>query len=175
MLLLVSDANILIDIEEGGLLEVLFHLPYQLVTPDILYFEELEDQHGHLLQLGLQTLELSPESMREAGRLIKRYRKPSANDCFALALAMQEQCPLLTGDQSLRQAAVQEQIEVKGTLWVVEELVQRRVIAIDRAHEAYSSMKANGRRLPWEKAKERLVTLGLDLNRTPESTRGKWL
>ncbi len=39
MLLLVSDANILIDIEEGQLLDVLFQLPYQFVTSDILYYE----------------------------------------------------------------------------------------------------------------------------------------
>lgn len=159
MLLLVSDANILIDIEEGGLLDVLFRLPYQFVTPDILYYEELEDQHGHLLELGLQTLGLSPDSMQYAGDLVVRYRGPSTNDCLALALANQEQCPLLTGDQELRNAAEQELLEVMGTLWLVEEMVRQGVISVDRADQAYDTMKARGRRLPWKMAKARLASL----------------
>ncbi|WP_081136071.1 DUF3368 domain-containing protein [Halomonas sp. BC2] len=159
MLLLVSDANILIDIEEGGLLEMVFLLPYQFVTPDILYYEELEDQHGHLLERGLQLLELSPDSMQYAGVLIDRYRGPSTHDCFALALASQEHCPLLTGDQALRNAAIEEQLEVMGTLWLVEELVRQGVINVMRAHQAYDAMQAAGRRLPWAVAKARLAKL----------------
>ncbi|XQU07981.1 DUF3368 domain-containing protein [Halomonas sp. LY9] len=157
MLLLVSDANILIDIEEGQLLDVLFQLPYQFVTPDILYYEELDDQHGHLLELGLQIMELSPSSINYVGDLVTRYRGPSTNDCFALALACQEQCPLLTGDQALRNAAVEEKLEVMGTLWLVEELVRQGVISVERAHQAYDAMKTAGRRLPWATAKARLA------------------
>lgn len=158
MLLLVSDANILIDIEEGGLLDDFFVLPYRFVTPDILFYEELDDQHAHLLELGLEIRELSPDSVLYASHLIQNYNGPSANDCFALALASQEQCPLLTGDQALRTAANREDIEIRGTIWIVEELVRHNVIGIARAHEAYHRMKDRGRRLPWEIAHEGLDT-----------------
>lgn len=53
MLLLVSDACILIDIEQGKLTDAMFSLPYQFAVPDILYAEELAERHQHLLQLGL--------------------------------------------------------------------------------------------------------------------------
>ncbi len=53
MYLLISDANILIDLEEGQLLEVFFNLPYQFKVSDVLFHEELSDQHGYLLELGL--------------------------------------------------------------------------------------------------------------------------
>lgn len=49
--MLISDANILIDLEEGQLLELFFHLPYQFKVPDIL-FEELKADHGHLTEPG---------------------------------------------------------------------------------------------------------------------------
>jgi len=52
MQLLISDANILIDLEEGEILNSLFSLPYQFTVPDILYFDELEMQHAHLLDRG---------------------------------------------------------------------------------------------------------------------------
>ena len=101
MYLLISDANILIDLEEGQLLEVFFNLPYQFKVPDVLFHEELSDQHGYLLGLGLLLGELSAESMMYSFELRQKYAGPSMNDCFALALAKQEQCPLLTGDMAL--------------------------------------------------------------------------
>ena len=41
MLLMVSDANILLDIEVGELVATMFRLPYRFVVPDVLYAEEL--------------------------------------------------------------------------------------------------------------------------------------
>ena len=52
MLLLISDANILIDIEFGGLVAPLFSLEYQFAVPDILFYEELDEQHRYLLGMG---------------------------------------------------------------------------------------------------------------------------
>ncbi|NWL79580.1 DUF3368 domain-containing protein [Pseudomonas taiwanensis] len=156
MRLLISDANILIDLEEGQLLEQLFQLPYQFSVPDILYAEELEDQHSHLLDRGLRLGELNPTSMRYALELTARVAGPSRNDCFALALARQEQCPLLSGDLALRKTAEREAVEVRGTVWVVEELIHHQIISIDMARAAYERMRANARRLPWEQALRRL-------------------
>lgn len=61
--LLISDANILIDLEVGGLMLELFKLPYQIQVPDMLFADELEAEHGYLLEHGLQLGELSPASV----------------------------------------------------------------------------------------------------------------
>jgi hypothetical protein len=55
MLLVISDACVLIDIECGELTSVMFSLSYQFAVPDILFAEELENRHGHLLQFGLMS------------------------------------------------------------------------------------------------------------------------
>ncbi|EMY6821018.1 DUF3368 domain-containing protein [Vibrio cholerae] len=157
--LLISDANILIDMEEGGLLEAMFQLPYDFATPDILFFEELEEEHAHLLGLGLALKEVSSASMMYAMKLTGTYTQASRNDCFALALAKQEQCPLLTGDMALRKAAEKEAAIVKGTVWLVSQLVVHKQINTEQARAAYSQMQANGRRLPWGKAEQALVEL----------------
>ena len=106
--LLISDANILIDLEDGELITQLFSLPYQFSVPDMLFYDELEQQHSYLLDIGLQVGELSPPSMQKAEMLCQQYTQPSRYDCFALVLAKQEQCPLLTGDKNLRKAAEKE-------------------------------------------------------------------
>lgn len=164
MQLLISDANIIIDMEDGGLLTVMFRLPYEFRVPDILYAEELEESHAHLLDVGLQLGELGGQSMIYAQTLFTRYTNPSRNDCFSLALARQENCPLLTGDRALRQAAKREAVVVMGTLWLVEQLVTHRLINVSEARAAYDRMKRSGSRLPWEDAERRLQALASDLD-----------
>lgn len=159
MQLLISDANILIDLEEGELIEQLFQLPFKFSIPDILFEEELDEQHGYLVDLGLKLKGLSGESMLYGMELTQRYTNPSRNDCFALALAKQENCPLLTGDKALRCAAANEAVMVQGTLWVVEQLVRQQLVSIDQARSAYEKMKQAGRRLPWALAETKLAEL----------------
>ena len=84
MQLLISDANILIDLEEGQLIDLMFQLPYQFTIPDILFAEELEDEHNHLLEIGLTLSELTGETMTYAMELIPRYNRASR---MALACA----------------------------------------------------------------------------------------
>lgn len=157
--LLISDANILIDMEEGGLLEAMFQLPFDFATPDILFVEELEEEHANLPNLGLVLKEVSSESMIYAMQLTGTYPQASRNDCFALALAKQEKCPLLTGDMALRRAAEKEAAIVKGTIWLVTQLVVQQKINIEQARDAYRQMQANGRRLPWSIAEKALEEL----------------
>jgi predicted nucleic acid-binding protein len=159
MLLLISDANILIDIEIGGLIAPLFSLEYQFAVPDVLFFEELEGQHGYLLDMGLEARELDDVLVARVENLVTQYPKPSRNDIFALVLAADEQCPLLTGDKDLKTAAVAENVEVRGTLWLVTEMVRTGKISIHVARGAYQRMRAHGRRLPWELAEQMLVAL----------------
>lgn len=96
--MLISDANILIDMEEGQLLQQMFRLPFQFQTPNLLFFDELVEQHPHLLEYGLELGVLNGASMNRVSQLAIKYRKTGRYDCMALALAQQEQCPLLTGD-----------------------------------------------------------------------------
>lgn len=154
--LLISDANILIDMEEGQLLTDFFRLPYQFKTPDILFEEELRQHHSDLLALGLLLGELSPDTVLSAYHMRQKYSGLSMNDCFAMSLAKQESCPLVSGDMNLRKAAGKEMVLVKGTLWVVEELVIHHIIDKPAALAADHKMKSAGRRLPWEQAKQRI-------------------
>lgn len=156
MQVLISDANILIDMEDGSLLDRMFQLPYQFMAPDVLFEDELKARYPHLLKLGLQLGELSPESIATVFALDAKYNGPSTYDCFALALAKQEKCPLLTGDRRLTNAAKKEAVVVMGTLWVVEQMVVHAILTKEEAIQAYETMEVNGSRLPWDIAKKRI-------------------
>lgn len=159
MRVLISDANVIIDMEDCGLTALMLKLPYQFLVPDLLYYSELEEHHPELLDQGLEVVELSPETMTRAGNLEQQYRKPSINDCFALAAAEQEKCPLITGDGALRKAALSENVEIRGTLWVMEELVVNQLITVDRVSAAFDTLKEQGCRLPWGEVNKLLERL----------------
>jgi len=164
VLLLISDANILMDVEEGDLVVPMFSLSCKFAVPDILYVDELHERHAYLLGMGLQTMTLSEQSVACVEVFSRSYRRPSRNDLFALALAQDKQCPLLTGDAALRKAAESEQVAVRGTVWLIEEMIREKRITVAIARVALNKMRLKGRRLPWEKAEEMLIGLdsGLD-------------
>ena len=137
MLLLISDANILIDMEEAGLTATIFRLDFSYIVPDVLFVEELEEQHPHLLELGLQTAGLGPKLIQRVEQLVTQYPKPSRLDIMCLVLAEAERCPLLTGDGDLRAAATSENVVVKGTIWLMEELVKSGLLSVAEARGAF--------------------------------------
>lgn len=149
MQLVVTDANIIIDLAAGGLLEDMFRLPgWDFCVPDTLYVEELADHHGVLPGLGLKILPQPAEAVEYVTQLRLRYQRPSVNDLFALALARTLGCALLSGDGPLRAAATAEGIELHGTLWLIEALLREHV-SVERVAAAYEAMRRDGSRLPW--------------------------
>ncbi len=127
--------------------------------PDILFEEELEQQHNHLLGFGLKIGELNSETMKYVESIAPLYAKASRHDCIALALAKQENCPLLTGDKALKIAAENEGVEVKGTIWLVIQLIKLEILNIAEARNAFLLMKNSGRRLPWNIVESELQKL----------------
>lgn len=157
MLLLISDANILIDVEIGGLVAPMFSLEYQFAVPDVLFYEELEERHSYMLEMGLVASEFDEAMVLRVVQLASQYPRPGRNDLFALVLAAKEGCPLLTGDKDLKLAAENENVEVRGTLWLVNEMVRTGKISLQVARGAYQRMRAHGRRLPWDIAETMLA------------------
>ena len=108
--LVISDANILLDMESGGLLQPMFRLDLRFAIPDVLLLTELKRESTRLRGLGLVAKEVGSEGVdyiqalsATAGRLgVGRM------DLFALALARQEGCMLLSGDARLRTLAEKE-------------------------------------------------------------------
>lgn len=166
-MLLISDANILIDMAVAGLLEAMFSLPESFAVPDVLFAEELSERHPELLSFGLNTLVLDGPGVREA-YMVKTSctgrAAPSLNDVFALMLAKQVGGVLLTGDRRLRELAEASytDVEVRGTLWLVQRLQEHGLLATDAAKAAYRQMRQSGSRLPWGEVNRQLVEWGLD-------------
>jgi predicted nucleic acid-binding protein len=79
---------------------------------------------------------------------MERYRRPSQNDLFGLALARAEHTILVTGDAALRRAAETEGVETHGVLWLLDGLVEQGVLSPTAACDALGEIIAAGSRLP---------------------------
>ncbi len=154
--LLISDANILIDMEVGGLIDAMFCLPYTFGTPALLFEEELRQFHAHLPGKGLQLMELESTNVQRMVDLGNKHHGVSSYDLAALALAEQAQAPLLTGDGKLRQVCLEENIDVHGTVWLVGEILVAGKITVKQARTAYQKMEEDGSRLPLDEVEKQL-------------------
>jgi len=146
--ILVTDTNIWIDLQNGGILEDFFRLPYQFITPDFAIGELLSPDWNLLQTLGLKTLELKSERISELIQLRKTHHNLSVVDLAAFLLAKTFGVQLLTGDRNLNELARSQGLSVHGVLWVLDEMVLHQILASSRASGALQKMLDNGARLP---------------------------
>ena len=133
MKIAVKDANVFIDLEIAGLLDLWFQLGIETHT-SIFIREELQ-VGGHSEALSrfdsgnvrthdfefseIETIEALMEEVNRAARF---------NDCSVLYLAEKLNAPLLSGDGALRKSAIRRGLDVKGTLWVFDELIRAELV-----------------------------------------------
>ena len=154
----VVDASVLIDLDDGGLLPSLRHLPFRLIVPDVVAEEYEQPGSQDLRACGFAVEELSASDVAEIEALAGQHsRALSLMDLSVLVLAKRLDALLLTGEKPLRQAASQHKVRVHGTLWVLDEMVNRRLVSPSRATEALGRMLAAGSRMPKDECQKRLA------------------
>jgi len=158
-MLLVSDANIFIDFDCCGLIAELFQLPNDIAVPDVLFVEELEEMHPELTDMGLILKTVSGQGVEYAVELQQQYIQPSPNDLLALSLARELDCTLVTGDGYLRKAATKEKVALKGSIWLMQRMIEENIVTVETVKQAFATMKQEKRRLPWSKAKQMLDSM----------------
>lgn len=148
MRIVVSDSSCLIDLRKASLLDALVRLPYELLIPNTLFDDELlkftAAQKRALVRGGLQVIDLPGERVTRAVEVSREAPRLSIHDGFAFALAEQhEGCVLLSGDGALRAYAASCAIEVRGVLWVIDELHRHGIVPVGTLLEALALFAAD--------------------------------
>ncbi|MCC7565448.1 MAG: hypothetical protein KO206_04105 [Methanomicrobiaceae archaeon] len=162
----VIDANILIDLQNGGLLSRFFSLKIQLVTPDVVIEEIRGSVEIRQSYSGLRVEELQGRLVSEAISIKARHTCLSVPDVFALVLAKDLGCPMLTGDRCLRRAAEEAGISVHGILWCLNQLLQEEALDYEQAIVALEMMLQKNSRLPLAECREQLEDWRMRAHRT---------
>jgi predicted nucleic acid-binding protein len=132
MRIVVSDSSCLIDLRKVSLLDAFLRLPCEFLIPDTLFEDELLKftavQKKALIRAGLKVVDLPGERVLRAQAVIRLAPRLSVHGGFAFALAEAHPgCILLTGDGELRNLAAQNQMEVHGVLWVIDEIHRHQI------------------------------------------------
>jgi predicted nucleic acid-binding protein len=154
---LITDTNIWIDLDNGGILADVFRLPYHFLTPDIATRELIRPRWQTLQALGLVLHELEADQVTELVQLRLFHRNLSIIDLAAFLLAKDLDATLLTGDSRLYELAVANGLSVRGVLWLLDEIIRLRVLVPERAAVALQKMLEMGARLPRDECRKRLV------------------
>lgn len=156
----ILDANVIFDLHAGEILECPCRLPYDLYTTDFV-LEEIESiSLAELEECGLQITELPPEMVGEIGFLRLQHLALSLADLSVFVFARHSGSMILTGDGPLWILAQESQIDVHGTIWVVDLLVAQGTLTKPDASRALQQMMERKRWLPKAEVQKRIKEWG---------------
>ena len=156
MEIVISDANILIDIEKADLTDDFFKLPYSMHTTDFIIHElrdtTIIDKMHYLEAQGKLTIkQFTSDELAAIIAIQTDQPQLSIQDCSVWKYAKDLKGRLLTGDRKLRKCAEDDSILVSGILFILDEMVESfHIISCSRAAEALRKLISMNPRLPAE-------------------------
>jgi len=145
---LVTDTNIWIELENGGIRVEVFRLPYQVAIPDFAIPELIRPGWETLEMLGLKAYELPAEQVVILSQLRRIHRNLSIIDLAAFLLAQMLDATLVTGDRRLNILASANGLRAHGILWLLDEMVHFKTLTPRQATISLRRMLESGARLP---------------------------
>lgn len=157
----VQDANVLIDLELAGLFDLWFQTGIETHTTDLIRAEL--DRGGHSQALAyfesghVREHRLSFDDMLAVSELEREIgSKAKFNDCSVIFLALKLGAMLISGDKPMRKAGKERQIEVHGTLWILDQLVERKLLPSGIAASKLEHLRSLDRFFPEAECELRL-------------------
>jgi predicted nucleic acid-binding protein len=167
MIVVVNDANILIDIIKLQMVDAFFNLNWEFHSTNLIVENELYDEQIEVLKPYIQAGkliidELSADDMIEIIKTQMEKPQLSDKDCSALVCAKKLNASLLTSDNALRKFAKQKQLDVHGHLWVFDALIEQGCISVMKGIEKLRELDVvNSKlKLPSKECEERIRKWG---------------
>lgn len=157
--LIITDTNVFIDLIKAGALEYFMQLEYRILTTgfvvnEINHPEQKATLNRFLTSEGVEIIDFSGEEMLNILRFHTRRNLKRLTDKSVLFLAVQRQCPLLSGDGDLRKEAQDNGLTVFGSLWVIKELVEQAICTPQIGITLLKRLERCNPRLPKKKMEE---------------------
>jgi len=132
-----------------------FALDFEICTTDFVINEILESEQKEQIEIFIRSHQLavfvlSANEIEEVENFkTKRFFK-TLIDKTVLWKARQLKCALLTGDAKLRNESIDQGITVHGSLWVIQMMVEQKVIKAESGVVLLEKLKSINDRLPLE-------------------------
>lgn len=171
MEIVVSDANILIDLYNSGLLYYCKQLNLDFRTLDLIIEEiEVPEQRATINEIikngSLKVCSLTGSQVADVYQKIRYYNGKcnlSPEDISVMVYAIDNHCRLLTGDKTLRKKAILENVTVSGILYLTDMLIRESVLEPACMIRSLKLLLESNSRLPKKLIEERIAQLSLKL------------
>lgn len=144
MIVVVNDANILIDLVKLDLLPHFFGLQLAVHTTNLV-LEELSSSQQLALQKYIDDGQLAvhacnDQELLQIGFIGMNRPALSTQDCSALWLAQNLSALLITSDNKLRSTAKAENLDVHGHFWVFDRMYEAGLLTGSQAAEKLNEL-----------------------------------
>jgi len=152
----IIDANVIFDADIGGILHELFSLDLPIITNDFVIGEIESIPISRLEEMGLDIRDMPGEYIEEMFQMRANHLDLSIIDISIIVLARHTNAIILSGDGPLRKEAKRYKLQLHGTLWVLDVLVEHHILSPKDAAGALRAMCDNERRLPMDECNKRI-------------------
>lgn len=160
--LVISDANIFLDLISVNLLEEFFQLPCKIETTDFVIDEiiqpnQLASVQKFVSSRKLDVISFSFEELIKINDICDNSKNnTSMADCSVWYRAKEVSGRLLTGDSKLRKSAENDNVKVSGILYIFDNLVEYRIINKIEAAKLLENLISVNSRLPKGECEKRI-------------------
>ena len=157
----IQDANILIDLVNIGLFSHCLALEFHFCTTQLIFEIELNEKQVETVQVHIdsgkfEVIKILEQELLDIQIANLENRRLSAQDWSAIYYAQKQHALLLSGDRVLRKVAESMAIEVRGILWVFDQLVNLGIITKAEACSFLQELMKQNRRLPADECQKRI-------------------
>lgn len=164
MKLHINDANILMDIVKLDLTVSFLALEFELYTTDFVFAEMEPEQQEQLLSDTLIKIGASAEDMTAIFNLSEQHAGLSYEDCSTWYFAQKMDGILVTGDGKLRTKARASGVEVRGMIYIIEQIKQQGLLPTVDCIEKLRLLRELNDRLPMNEIENRIQTWSNEIN-----------
>lgn len=161
MRIVINDANILIDLAKLELIKVFSKINFDLHTTDFI-IEELNEEQlvpvSKLIRSGKLTV-IATEDIQDFQAItdiLTTSNGLSFEDCSVWYYSKKLSGALLTGDGKLRKQASRDGLEVRGIIFIFDELLKQDLISFSVAIEKITILYQLNNRLPKKEIDHRI-------------------
>jgi predicted nucleic acid-binding protein len=153
MKVVITDVSVFFDLHQLQVLPEFFALDLEIHTTNFVYNEIANSEQKNEFVVferskKLHIIKITPEEELEIHSMTLARSNRSFPDKTVLWKAKQLGCTLLTCDNKLKIEAVGQGLEVHGSIWVLTELIEHKIISKPKGVELLELMKTVNTRLP---------------------------
>ncbi|HMT75761.1 MAG TPA: hypothetical protein PKA77_16930 [Chitinophagaceae bacterium] len=157
----IQDANILIDLVNIGMFSHCLALEYEFSTTQLIFESELNETQTKAIQAHINSekftiIEISAEELAEIQLAGLQDKRLSEQDWSAIYYAGKKNALLLSGDKHLRRLSESKGIEVRGILWLFDQLVETTLLSEKEACVFLRELMKQNRWLPVNECQKRI-------------------